>query len=240
MAETPDVGSEAFLALSQFFVNESTFGDTLLRVAELACSMAGADMAGVTMLVEGRPRTGVFTDPRAPLIDQAQYETEDGPCLDAFRQQRIFLIESTLEDKRWPQFASDAVAHGILSTLSVPIAARSESLGALNLYSKRLSAFDEVGVQRAGSFATHAAFVLVNAQVYWDAFQLNQNLNQALTSRATIDYAVGILIAHGGRNPEEAFQVLVRASQRENRKLRDVAADMVERAAQRLGPEALD
>ena len=34
----------------------------------------------------------------------------------------------------------------------------------------------------------------------------------------------------GGRSPDEAFQVLVRASQRENRKLRDIAAEIVERA----------
>ena len=37
-------------------------------------------------------------------------------------------------------------------------------------------------------------------------------------------------MAGGGRSPDEAFQVLVRASQRENRKLRDIAAEIVERA----------
>lgn len=59
--------------------------------------------------------------------------------------------------------------------------------------------------------------VLANAQVYSDARQLNENLNQAMRSRATIDYAVGIQMAHDGRSPEEAFQLLMRASQRENR-----------------------
>ena len=67
--------------------------------------------------------------------------------------------------------------------------------------------------------------VLANAQVYSDARQLNENLNQAMRSGATIDYAVGILMAHGGRSPEEAFQLLVRASQREARKLREIATE---------------
>ncbi|MGH9088128.1 MAG: hypothetical protein ACRDYZ_08445 [Acidimicrobiales bacterium] len=63
MVDTPDAGAEAFLALTRFFVNDGTLGETLLRVAELSCQVAPADMAGITMLVEGKPRTGVFTDP---------------------------------------------------------------------------------------------------------------------------------------------------------------------------------
>jgi AmiR/NasT family two-component response regulator len=42
-------------------------------------------------------------------------------------------------------------------------------------------------------------------------------------SRATIDHAVGIVMATGGKSSKEAFQVLVRGSQRENRKLREIA-----------------
>lgn len=57
-----------------------------------------------------------------------------------------------------------------------------------------------------------------------------ENLRQGLSSRATIDYAIGILIAQGGLDPESAFGLLVKASQRENRKLRDIAAEIVERA----------
>ncbi len=44
-------------------------------LAELACRVAPADMAGITMLVGGKPRTAVFTDSEAPEIDEAQYDT---------------------------------------------------------------------------------------------------------------------------------------------------------------------
>jgi GAF domain-containing protein len=233
MADTHGPESEAFLALSQFFLDDGTLGDALLHVSQLACKVAPADMAGITMLVEGRTRTGVFTDSEAPEIDEAQYSTGQGPCLDAFRHQQVYRIDSTADETRWPDFARDAAAHGIMTTLSVPIVARGEGLGALNLYSREASRFDDAAAARVSTFAAHAAFVLANAQVYADARQLGENLNQAMHSRATIDYAVGILMAHGGRSPEGAFQLLVRASQRENRKLRDVAAEIVERAAQR-------
>ena len=228
-----DMDGEAFAALSQFFVSDGTLGDTLLRVSELSCRLGPADMAGITMVVEGKPRTGVFTDPAATEIEEAQYQNEQGPCLEAFRHRRVFRIESTTEDERWPDFARQAASYGILSTLSLPISARGEGLGALNLYARERSAFDDQCVDRLTAFARHAAVVLVNAQVYWDARQLNENLAQAMQSRATIDYAIGILMANGGRSPEDALQVLVRASQRENRKVRDLAAEIVQRTIER-------
>ncbi len=223
---------DPFAALVEFFMQESTLGETLHRVAELACQAGPADMAGITMLVDGAPSTGVFTDPEAPEIDESQYDAGKGPCLDAFRYQRVFRIDSTANERRWPEFATAAAAHGVGSTLSLPISARGESLGALNLYSRTEAAFDEDVTERMLIFATHAAFVLANTQLYWDARQLNENLTEALRSRATIDQAIGIIMAAGGRSPDEAFQVLVRASQRENRKIREIATDMVERSAQ--------
>ena len=229
VADSSEVG-DAFDALARFFVHDGTLGDTLLHVAKLACTAGPADMAGITMLVDGVPSTGVFTDSEAPEIDKAQYESEQGPCLDAFRDQSVYRIESTAADVRWPEFARTAAHHGIKSTLSLPITARDESLGALNLYSRTAAAFGDPDIERMRTFATHAAVVLTNAQVYWDARHLNENLNQAMRSRATIDHAVGIVMATGGKNPQDAFQVLVKASQRENRKLREIATESVVRA----------
>ncbi len=236
VADTPTGANDAFLALSKFFVDDGTVGGALQQVAELACQVSPADMAAITMLVEGRPSTGVFTDPVAPAIDSAQYESGHGPCLDAFRHQRVFRIESTEKDDRWPEFARDAAAHGIHSTLSVPVVARGEGLGALNLYARQISAFNDDCAVRMETFAAHAAIVLSNVQVYWDAREFSENLSQAIRSRSTIDQAIGILMASGGHTSDEAFQLLIRASQRENRKLRDIATELVERTVRRTDP----
>ena len=227
------MGSDAFRALTQFFVNEGTLGDTLLKVAQLACEHSPSDMAGITMLVDGSPGTAVFTDPEAPEIDKSQYVSGNGPCLDAFRNKQVYRIDSTEDEQRWPEFAAEAASHGIFSTLSLPIVARGEGLAALNLYARTQGAFDEQSANKMMTFAEHAAIVLANAQIYWDARQLNENLQQALDSRATIDYAIGILMVTGGRTPEGAFEILIRASQRENRKLRDIAKEIVDRATHR-------
>jgi GAF domain-containing protein len=227
MAELSD--DQGLAALAQFFIDDGTLGDTLLRVAELTCKVIPvAAFAGITLLVDGRPATGACTDPQAAEIDAAQYKIDSGPCLDAFRRHQVFRIDSTYTDRRWPEFTAAAAAHGIVATLSVPLTARGEGLGALNLYS-RTAPFDDQAVAQAEVFAVQASIVLANAQVYWDARQLGERLQQAMRSRATIEHAVGILMAEGGRTPEETFQLLVRVSQRENRKLRDIASEIVDR-----------
>lgn len=233
MATTQDPVGAGIDALAHFFVGDGTLRDTLTLVAELSRDAMSADMAGITMLLDGRPATGVFTDPTANDIDQRQYESAgQGPCVDAFRQQMVFRIVDTGIDHRWPEFTAAAAAAGIRSTLSLPLTRSGEPLGALNLYSRSLDAF-AADSKQAETLALQAAIVLSNAHAYHDSRELNENLNQAMTSRRIIDYAIGLVMSPGGRSPEDAFQVLVRASQRENRKLRDVAADLVTAAQER-------
>src|SRR5687768_8286314 len=110
---------KSLAALSQFFVGDRTMLETLNRVAEMTqAALVDAEFVGITMMANGRVETAVFTDPDSPEIDQAQYATGEGPCLDAFRNGEIYRIESTSEDGPWPAFRSACLDHGILSTLS--------------------------------------------------------------------------------------------------------------------------
>ena len=209
--------------------------ETLDRVAHLAeASVPAADFTALTMLVEGRARTAVFTDEMAPEIDAAQYETGIGPCLDAFRHGEVFVIDDTEKDERWGAFSEAAAAKGIRSTLSLPLVANHEGVGAMNFYSREPNGFSDDEVEVGSQFATQAAIVLANAQAYWDAHQLSQDLATAMKSRATIEQAKGILMGAQRCSSDEAFQILVRASQRENRKLREIAEELVNRVQQPL------
>jgi GAF domain-containing protein len=220
-------------AMSRFFVGDASLQDTLQRVSELACdSVGGADMVGITMLVEGRAKTAVFTDDTAPEVDSAQYETGVGPCLDAFRHRQVFVIDDMEADEQWRPFTEAAAAHGIKSSMSLPLISRHEGIGALNFYSFNREAFAAADVAVGLQFATQAAIVLANSQAYWDAHQLGQDMSAALRSRAVIEQAKGILIGAQRCSADDAFQILVRASQRENRKLRDIAEEIVTKASQ--------
>ena len=229
LTASSDPFTASVAALSLLFVGDGKLGDTLTRVSELTRDAFQADMAGITTLVNGKPCTEVFTDPAAPEIDGAQYATGRGPCLDAFRHGEIFRIPDTEHEERWPEFARSALDHGLRSTLSLPLIRAGEPVAALNIYSRTPATFGDQDLGRAEMLAAQASIVLSNAQAYHEARALSENLRQALESRATIDHAIGIIMSPGGRTPDDAFKMLVRASQRENRKLRDLAAEIVER-----------
>jgi GAF domain-containing protein len=232
MAESPL--TESLAALSRYFIGAGTLEETLARVADLTReAVPSADLVGLTMPVEGRQRTAVFTDRTSPEVDQAQYDSGEGPCLDALRDGTVHHIGSTAEDGPWPAFRRACVARGIRSTLSLPLIVDHGTVGAMNLYSRTDHSFGDDDRDAAQRFADQAAIVLANAQAYWDAHQLGARLGEAMKSRATIEQAKGILMGAQRCGEAEAFALLTRASQRENVKLREIARRIVANASER-------
>ena len=220
--------------LSTSLVSDQSIADSLSRVAALAVeALPPAVFAGVTMMVDERVRTQAFTDPTSPEIDQAQYDSGHGPCLDSFRHGSVIVVESLERDGRWPEFAAAAKAHGVRSTLSLPMLSAGNPVGALNFYADVERAFGDAEVEIGQLFAAQATVVLVNAQAYWGARIKSEDLERALAGREVIDMAKGIIMNSIGCGPDTAFNTLVKQSQAENRKLRDVAAEIVARAQRR-------
>jgi GAF domain-containing protein len=228
-----DARSEALTSLTRFLVTDAPIGDILLQVANTTVdALPGAEMAGITMGGEdGKPVTGVFTDDEAPEIDTAQYSSQNGPCLDAWRTKTIVRIDDMADAAdTYPEFSKASKAHGVMSTLSLPLIAAERGVGALNLYSRSTDAFSEEDERLGMELASTAAVVLSNASAYWTAHELSQNLSEAMKSRATIEQAKGMLMARSDNlTPDEAFDLLRKASQRENVKLRDIAQRLVNR-----------
>ena len=230
-----DARSEALLELVRFNVSESTVGDTLQRIAEITLkAVSAADISGITMLGEdGQPTTGVYTDEISPEVDAAQYAAGRGPCLDAWREHRVVLVDH-IDDEldRYPEYEATARAHGILSTLGVPLLSQGTGIGAMNLYARTAHSFTPEDATLATELGVAAASVLANVCAYWTAFDLGQQLDEAMRTRAVIEQAKGMLMARSpALTADEAFDVLRRASQRENVKLRTIAARLVDRTA---------
>jgi GAF domain-containing protein len=228
-----DARSEALTSLTQFLVTDAPIGDILLQVANTTVeALPGAEMAGITMGGDdGKPTTGVFTDEESPEIDAAQYSSNNGPCLDAWRTKAVVRVDDmTTAAERYPEFSKASRAHGVLSTLSLPLVAGERGVGALNLYARTKDAFSAEDEQLGLELASTAAVVLSNASAYWSAYELSQNLSEAMKSRATIEQAKGMLMARSENlTPDEAFDLLRKASQRENVKLREIAQRLVSR-----------
>jgi hypothetical protein len=117
---------------------------------------------------------------------------------------------------------------GISSSLSLPLLALDEAVGALNLYSRDHAGF--ASSEAVGEvFAARAAVTMANAAAYYRATELVGHLSLALDHRDVIAQAKGILMAKEGVSSDEAFDILRRASQRANRKLYDIATEIIGR-----------
>ena len=214
MPDSRDLFDRVLSSLAGFVVGRQPLTTTLTHVAELARDgIAAADYAAVTTLRDGTPETTVATDPMMAEIDRAQYEADSGPCLDAFRSGEVLRMDSTEDDERWPDFGRAAAAHGVHSTLSLPLIVAGDGIGALNLYSRRPRAFSTADESEGVRFAEPAAVLLANAYLFWQAHDLAQNLETALASRAVIEQAKGILMGQQGVDAEAAFDLLRRASE---------------------------
>lgn len=232
---TTDPRTRAFEALANLLVTEESLADGLgamLRIvvaAVPAASHAGLTTAGA----DGRTSTPVFTDPRVPDMDQAQYDSGRGPCLDCWRTGRpVRLPDLTDPSSPYPEFAAAALANGVRSTFSLPLTVNDRCLGALNLYGPTIEGFTDDDEELAGALAPATAAFVANAQAYWHAFSTTEQLNEALTSRSVIDMAKGILMASDPQlDADGAFELLRQASRRENVKLREIARRITERQA---------
>jgi len=229
-----DALSDALAQLNRLVVDQESLDERLNRVAALTCTTVSVcDMAAMTLMRDGRPSTDVCTDEATKEIDAAQYAAGTGPCLDAYVHREPRRIGSTRTDPRWPEFARAARDHGILSTLSLPLLAGERAFGALNLYSRQERAFSEEDEAMAAGLAEQASVVLANAELYWSARTLADQLQEALRSRAVIDQAKGIIMAGRGGDADAAFEALVTLSQQRHMKLREVAQEIVEAAVRR-------
>ena len=214
--------------MGDVLLNAETVGRLLEVVAELADrTLPSADAVSLTLPAEDGPFTPNATDPLAQELDEVQYAAQKGPCLEALEVARP--VSATLADarERWPVFTDAALAHGVVGILSVPLLAGHLSVGALNMYSRSSGTFADSEAVTATLLAEQAATAVACTLAYSDLSARADQLQQALTTRDLIGQAKGILMKAEGCDANAAFDLLRRASQRTNRKLRDVAGDLV-------------
>jgi GAF domain-containing protein len=238
----PRPSEESLIALAGIRIAEQSLDKTLRQVLDLVCAALGrGDEGGITLLEREGPRTAVATSEAAIRVDNTQYVSEQGgPCLEAYRQQQMFRINSTADDQRWPEFSQTAADAGIRCTLSAPLVVGGDGLGAMNIYRHQPGGFSATDEALATSIASHASVALANARDYWRAQRLAGQLEEAMTTRGVIEQAKGVLMASQGCSADQAFQVLVTMSQRGHIKLHDVAANLVETARQQAAGAAQD
>ena len=201
---------------------------TWQAVVDLAvATVEGCDFAGISLMGGQQVTTPARTDALVAVVDELQQETGEGPALDAIAQGGAVYAVDLAEDRRWLRFGPGAVGAGIRSVLAV-LVANDGTLGALSLYSRYPSAFGVVDRAKATALSALAGAALVAVGAREDEERKAENLRAALDTRAVIGQAQGILMERERISADQAFDVLRRASQHLNIKLREVAQGLVD------------
>jgi len=201
-------------------------------------AIPGADGTGATLVRcvgdSLRVQTWAVTAQFVEEIDTVQYEDlDEGPCITSMKSHRPVVSGSLGSDRRWPRFGGPVARMGVHSVLALPLVVGEQLIGAINSYAHSRDAFADHAVELASQFATPAAVSLYNAQLLAGAREHAERLQRALSSRAVIDQAIGIIRSRSGVSAEEAFERLARISQNENVKLHLVADRIVQEAVRR-------
>jgi hypothetical protein len=200
---------------------------TLQRIVELAeVTVDGCEAAGILLLGGSTPTTIAASRDLVTTVDGLQIKAGEGPCLEAASAGGTVYADDLVDTSRWPEFAPAAVAMGVRCVLAYSLSVDRPS--ALNLYSRLPAAFGATDRAQGQLFATLAGLALDSAEERAIEERRSANLLEAMRTRELIGQAQGILMERERISAEAAFEVLRKASQRMNVKLREVAEALVE------------
>jgi len=184
------------------------------------------DAAAISIVGPGsRLETPAASNPEARHSEELQNQLGEGPCLDAIRHAHSVSSPDLRGDERWPEWGRRMTEDvGFRSMVAFQLFTHADNLGALTLYSRQPDAFDPADVALGVALAAHLAVALAAAR------HIDQ-LDTAVVNRTNIGIAIGIVMERYSVDRDQAFAVLTRLSSTTNRKLRDVAADLVEGAS---------
>jgi GAF domain-containing protein len=225
--------AERIATVAELVLSDQDSDGPLRQLSDLCLELIpGSAGAGVVAADE---KTWVYSqsDPVVAALHQQQMEAGDGPIAETMRYGEARRIDDAQAETRWPSLCQAMMAEGLRSCLVLPLRTDRRPGAALAVYGRETDSFTGAGHDIALLFAAQGGVAVRNASVYRNCRQLVANLNVALESRAVIEQAKGILVGEYGYAPEVAFKRLSVMSQNSNRKVRDIAADLVEGRIQR-------
>lgn len=205
--------------------------DVLYRLSDRALEALDVDGAGISVAgPDGRLRFVTATDETVVRIEERQVDSGQGPCHDAFDARDRVVVPDLrdLADDRWGDYPAFAVEHGCRSLAAFPMVVDDQPIGALDVYRRTVSEWDDETLDSAQLVADMATGLIVNHRTIEDSRALAEQLQRALESRVVIEQAKGILVERDGGDMASAFDRLRAHARSRQIKLREVAAHVVE------------
>ena len=222
--------AETFVELADSLVDEFDAFDLLNVLVERCVDLLGVSAAGL-MFADGEEqlRLAVSSSESARLMDLYQLQNDEGPCLECYRSgQPVVGVPLQDAQDRWPHFAPAALREGFVGVLALPLRLRGSVIGALNLFDAKDGTLSDPEIRPVAQAMADVATIAILQERLGQAREiLNQQLQNALTSRVAIEQAKGVLATRLDVEMDEAFELMRKRSRDERRRLVDVAEEVV-------------
>jgi GAF domain-containing protein len=223
--------ARTFVDLADTLVSDFDVVDFMTTLSSRCVELFDASEAGL-MLDSGDGLAVVASSSRSMnLLELFELQHEEGPCVDCFLTgEAIASLDLAQDLDRWPNFAPEALAANFHSVYALPLRLRDTTIGSLNLLRVERGALSDDDLSEAQALADVATIGLLQHRAAEDAERLTGQLQHALESRIVIEQAKGVLAEHSNIPTDQAFDALRKYSRNYNRRLSDVARDIIERA----------
>ena len=223
--------AQAFVALADTLVDEYDMLDLLDRLVGVSVGLLAADAAGIVLAdARGMLMVVAASSDAAQLLEVMQLQSEQGPCLDAYRSgAAVSVPDLSVAAGRWPRFAAALTSMSEFSSVhALPMRLRGQSIGALNLFHRTSGPMPADDLALGQALADVATIGILQERAIRRAEVVAEQLQTALTSRVIIEQAKGVLAHYGGLNMDVAFDRLRGYARSHNYRLTEVARRLVE------------
>ncbi len=230
---------ETFVEMADTMVDEFDVVAFLHRLAQRCAELLDCAEAGLLLAdAAGLLRVMASSSERSEALELLQSQRDEGPCVDCYRYgQPVFSGDLADDNGRWSEFASAALQQGFRSVQALPMRVRGETIGALNLFRSQPGPIAEPDRSLGQGMADLAAVALLQERTIRHSRGVIAGLEGALNSRVIIEQAKGMLAERAQIDVGAAFVRMRTHARDNNRRLGDVAADLIDG---RLDPDALD
>lgn len=221
---------ETFVELADTMVDEFDVIDFLHRLAGRCADLLDCAEAGLLLAdARGLLRVMASSSERSAALELLQSQRDEGPCVECYRQSKPVQSEDlTADGERWPRFAPAAVEQGFRSVQALPMRVRGETIGAMNLFRSDAGRIADPDLSLGQGMADIAAIALLQERTVRESRGVIADLQGALNSRVIIEQAKGMLAERAAIDVDEAFVRLRAHARSHNRRLGEVAADLIE------------
>jgi GAF domain-containing protein len=221
--------ADTFVLLADTMVDDYDVVDLLDHLVNACVHVLGVSAAGLLLDDQkGNLALVASSSQETRLLELFVLQSNEGPCLDCVRT-GVAVTSDNLDDDldRWPLFVPAARLAGFRSVAAVPLRLREQTIGGLGLFLDTPRPIPATNRRLAQALADVATIGILQQRSLHRSHLLSEQLQNALTSRITIEQAKGVLAERNDLTMEGAFDALRRHARDHNLKLTDVATSVV-------------